>query len=158
MSADPGALRETVRLQQRAASQDSTGEQAWLWAEIGLRRAAVEPLSGAERVSAEQRQARVSTRFRLRRDSLTAGLRPQDRIDWRGRTFDLIALLEDPAREWLVVVADELVGETLSGLDVGRTLRLLTLAEIGIYGGGWGLCPLGASGLFQGSTLIEVRV
>jgi hypothetical protein len=34
--------------------------------------------------------------------------------------------------------------------------RLLTFGEIGIYGGGFGVCPFGASGLFSSGKLIEV--
>jgi SPP1 family predicted phage head-tail adaptor len=109
---DPGDLRESVTLRTRSTTQGATGEPAWSWSSIGSRRASVEPLSGAERVSAEQRQARYSTRFRVRRDSLTATVAPQDRITWRSRTFDIVAILEDGyGREWLVIVADELVGE-----------------------------------------------
>lgn len=41
------------------------------------------------------------------------------------------------------------INATISG-------RMLTLGEIGEYGGGFGVCPLGASGLFVGGVLKEV--
>lgn len=43
---------------------------------------------------------------------------------------------------------------SVTDLSVGG--RMLTLQEIGEYGGGWGVCPFGASGIFVGGNLVEV--
>jgi hypothetical protein len=37
------------------------------------------------------------------------------------------------------------------------TARTLTLADLGVYGGGFGLCPLGAVGVFRGTTFIRIQ-
>lgn len=37
------------------------------------------------------------------------------------------------------------------------TVRKLTYGELATYGGGFGVCPYGAYGIFRGGTLIEVR-
>lgn len=44
------------------------------------------------------------------------------------------------------------------GTPVDSTLgsRVLTFGELALYGGGFGIVPLGAIGMFQGSTLIRI--
>lgn len=47
---------------------------------------------------------------------------------------------------------------TLGSLeDRTITSRKLTFGELATLGGGFGICPWGAYGIFQGGTLIEVR-
>jgi hypothetical protein len=41
--------------------------------------------------------------------------------------------------------------------DLSIDSRVLTLAEIGIYGGGFGVCPLGAVGIFVGGVLKGIK-
>ena len=59
-----------------------------------------------------------------------------------------------------VLIAVDVEAQTLGLVqDVSVTSRLLTLGELGdtLYGGGWGQTPLGATAIFRGETLIEVR-
>lgn len=39
-------------------------------------------------------------------------------------------------------------------IDIGLTARPLTYGELGTIGGGYGICPYGAVGLFQGGVFI----
>lgn len=41
--------------------------------------------------------------------------------------------------------------------DIGITARVLTLGELALYGGGFGVIPLGAVAIFRGSTFIGIR-
>jgi hypothetical protein len=40
--------------------------------------------------------------------------------------------------------------------DISLTSRLLTLGELADYGGGFGFCPFGAIGIFQGGILLRI--
>lgn len=47
----------------------------------------------------------------------------------------------------------DLKTKTIGGIvSLGLTIRPLTFGELALYGGGFGLCPLGASAMFVGSV------
>lgn len=62
-------------------------------------------ISDGERWRAGQVQAHVTTRFRLRWSSVTAGLTAKDRVTCEGRTYDIVAVKEIGRREGVEITA-----------------------------------------------------
>lgn len=107
-----GRMRHRVVVQQRSASQTSTGEPANTWSTFATRWASMDAVSGREFFASQQRNAAVATTFRMR--ALT-GLVPRMRLLVGGtRIFDVIAVMlqghGDKAEN--VVMAEEQVEET----------------------------------------------
>ena len=108
----PGALRETVTIQERSTSQDDVGEQVHSWSTFAQRRAEVMKTPGAEVWAAQQRNARVPTTFRLR---YLSGVTPGMRLIWASKVHDIRSAVDPTGRkEELVITAEELVGEAAS--------------------------------------------
>lgn len=105
----PGALRESVTIEKRSTSQDSVGEQVHTWTTFAERRAELMKTPGAEVWSAQQRNARVPTTFRLR---YLSGVEPGMRIIWSSKLHDIKSAVDPTGRkEQLIITAEELVGE-----------------------------------------------
>ena len=69
-------LRHRVILQSSAATADGGGGAATAWSDVATLWASIEPLRGAERMSAQQLESRLSHRVRLRhRDGVTTAMR-----------------------------------------------------------------------------------
>jgi SPP1 family predicted phage head-tail adaptor len=103
-----GDLRHRISIEKRSSAQDASGGQLLAWASFASVRASVEPLVGREWESAQQRTARVTTRFRVR---YLAGVLPSMRIVWDGRFFDVKDVLQVRGiHHELVIMAEEVVG------------------------------------------------
>lgn len=86
-----GSLRERVTVQQASESRNALGETVLSWATFAERWASVEGVSSRESLAYGQQQISVSHRVRLR---YLAGLTQSMRIVWRGRTLEIVSLLE----------------------------------------------------------------
>jgi len=88
-----GQLRQRVIIQKDTPTQDSVGQPVPSWGTHLTRWAAVEPLTGREYFTAQQTQAEVTTRIRLRYSS-GHGITPKMRVIWDGRIFEIDTVAE----------------------------------------------------------------
>jgi SPP1 family predicted phage head-tail adaptor len=88
---DPGKLRERVTVQQASGSRNSLGETVLSWSDFAEVWASVEGVSAREALIAGQQETTVSHRVRMR---YLPGLTQQMRFSWRGRTLEIVSLLE----------------------------------------------------------------
>ena len=88
---DIGKLRERVTVQQASDNRNSLGEAVQTWSTFATRWASVEGISSREFFLQGQQQTEASHRVRMRYPS---GLTQQMRLQWRGRTLEIVSLLE----------------------------------------------------------------
>lgn len=91
MTIQPGDLDQRVTIQAQARTDDGAGGAAVAWADIARVWAKVQPLSGKERLEAQQLEAPVMYRVTIRnRADVTADMR----ILWRGKAMNIRVIPE----------------------------------------------------------------
>jgi SPP1 family predicted phage head-tail adaptor len=103
---DPGRLRERITVQTASENRNALGETTLAWATFAERWASVEGLSSREALALGQMEVTASHRVRLR---YLDGLTQKMRILWRGRTLEIVALLEHANRSEHELVCQETV-------------------------------------------------
>jgi SPP1 family predicted phage head-tail adaptor len=103
---DAGKLRERVTIQQAAESRNALGETTLAWSTFTERWASVEGVSSREALELGQADVSISHRVRLR---YVNGMTHNMRLVWRGRTLDIISLLEYGNRSEHVAICQEAV-------------------------------------------------
>jgi SPP1 family predicted phage head-tail adaptor len=88
---DPGKLRERVTVQIASGTTNALGETVLAWSDSSSVWASVEGVSAREALIAGQQETSVTHRLRLR---YLPGLTQQMRFAWRGRTLEIVSLLE----------------------------------------------------------------
>jgi SPP1 family predicted phage head-tail adaptor len=88
---DPGKLRERVTVQIASGTTNALGETVLAWSNSSAVWASVEGVSAREALLAGQQETSVTHRLRLR---YLPGLTQQMRFAWRGRTLEIVSLLE----------------------------------------------------------------
>jgi SPP1 family predicted phage head-tail adaptor len=86
-----GRLRERVTVQQATDSRTPMGEATQTWSTFAERWASVEGISAREFFLQGQQQTEASHRVRMR---YLTGLTQQMRLQWRGRTLEIVSILE----------------------------------------------------------------
>ena len=99
-----GSLRERVTVQQASESRNALGETVLSWATFAERWASVEGVSSRESLAYGQQQISVSHRVRLR---YLTGLTQSLRLVWRGRTLEIVSLLEHGNRSEHEIICQE---------------------------------------------------
>jgi SPP1 family predicted phage head-tail adaptor len=102
----PGELRERVTVQVASGTTNALGETVLAWSDSSAVWASVEGVSAREALLAGQQETTISHRVRLR---YLPGLNQQMRFSWRGRTLDIISLLEHSNRSEHEAVCQEQV-------------------------------------------------
>ena len=87
----PGLLRERIELQRPSESRNALGEVSQAWQTYASRWASVLTLRSREALNAQQQGLTVTHKVKLRH---VDGLKSTDRIVWRGRTLQIISVLE----------------------------------------------------------------
>jgi SPP1 family predicted phage head-tail adaptor len=104
---NPGELRHRITIEAPTDTQNEYGEPVQGWQPIATVWAAKQDLAGREFVAAQQTQAEVTTRFRLRyRDGITAKMR----IRTADGTLYNVASVQDPdgyRRETIIMAKRE---------------------------------------------------
>ena len=100
----PGELRERVTVQVASGATNALGETVLTWADSTQTWASVEGVSAREALTNNQQESVVSHRVRLRH---LAGLTQQMRFSWRGRTLEIVSLLEYGNRSEHVAMCQE---------------------------------------------------
>lgn len=88
---DAGKLRERITVQLASESRNALGETVQTWGTYATVWASVEGVSSRESLFAGQQQIAISHRVLIR---YLSGLTQSMRIEWRGRTLEIVSLLE----------------------------------------------------------------
>ncbi|MCI0349391.1 MAG: phage head closure protein [Acidobacteriales bacterium] len=100
-----GTLRQRISIEQPAETQNDFNEPVVTWSLYATRWAEVVPLSGEERLIAQQVNAEVTHRVRLR---YLAGVTTKMRIVHKGRVLDINTILnQDERRAMLELLCKE---------------------------------------------------
>jgi head-tail adaptor len=106
MSELAGKLRERVTVASPSEARGPAGEAGVDFMEGDPVWASVEPVREAPTVGAERRTQRPRYRVTLRGE---IGVKPGDRLVWRGETLSVLAVTRDPARpERMTATAERL--------------------------------------------------
>ena len=100
----PGELRERVTVQVASGATNTLGETVLSWSDSTAVWASVEGVSAREAIAAGQQDTTVTHKVVLR---YLPGLTQQMRFAWRGRTLDIISLLEHDNRTTHEAVCQE---------------------------------------------------
>jgi SPP1 family predicted phage head-tail adaptor len=103
---DAGTLRDRVTVQQATENRNRLGESISEWATFTEVWASVQGVSAREFLLAGQQQVEVSHRVKMR---YLNGLTPQMRLLWRGRTLEIISILEHENRSVHELICQESV-------------------------------------------------
>lgn len=101
-----GTLRDRVTVQQATENRNRLGESISEWATFTEVWASVQGVSAREFLLAGQQQVEVSHRVKMR---YLNGLTPQMRLLWRGRTLEVISILEHENRSVHELICQESV-------------------------------------------------
>ena len=91
----PGDLRERVTVQAASGATNNLGETVMTWSNSTTVWASVEGVSAREALLAGQQEVSLTHKVRLR---YLDGLTQQMRFSWRGRTLEIVSLLEHDNR------------------------------------------------------------
>ena len=106
MALDAGTLRERVTVQQASENRNRLGESISEWATFATVWASVNGVSAREYLLAGQQQVDISHRVKMR---YLTGLTPKMRLVWRGRTLEIISILEHENRSVHELMCQETV-------------------------------------------------
>ncbi|WP_418885044.1 phage head closure protein [Aurantimonas endophytica] len=102
---DAGRMDRRITLERFTETRDAFNEPVQTWAPLATVWASKEDIRDGERWSAQEVGAEVTTRFRVRWSSVVADLNPKDRVQFDGRTYDIVAVKEIGRREGLEITA-----------------------------------------------------
>ena len=100
----PGELRERVTVQVATGATNTLGETVLTWANSTQTWASVEGVSAREALDNNQQEIVVSHKVRMR---YLSGLTQNMRFAWRGRTLEIVSLLEYGNRSEHVAICQE---------------------------------------------------
>ena len=102
-----GRLRHRVELQEATETRGDYGDVTREWSTIATRWAGIEPMSGREIMQADQVNAKLSHRVRMRYD---ADVTPAKRLKFGSRIFDISSVINrDEKNAELEVLCSEAV-------------------------------------------------
>ena len=101
---DAGRLRERVTVQQATESRNALGETVLSWSTFAERWASVEGVSARESLTAGQNEISITHKVQMR---YLPGLTQRMRIVWRGRTLEIVSLLEHDNRSRHELICQE---------------------------------------------------
>lgn len=103
---DAGQLRERIVVQQANESRNRLGETTYTYSPFAEVWASVTGVTAREFLLANTQQTEITHRIRMR---FLAGLTNQMRISWRGRTLQIISVLEHENRSVHELICTETV-------------------------------------------------
>lgn len=102
-----GKLRHRVTLQELVKTDDGYGGIVETWQDVATVWAAIKPLRGNERYTAQQVQSELSHKITIR---YQAGIKPQMKLLYKGRTFEIESVIDIEERhQWLELLCSEVV-------------------------------------------------
>jgi len=103
---DAGKLRERVTVQQASENRNRLGESILSWATFAEVWASIQGVSAREYLLAGQQQIDISHRVTMR---YLPGLTQKMRLSWRGRTLEIVSVLERDNRSIHEIICQETV-------------------------------------------------
>jgi len=103
---DAGKLRERVTVQIASGTTNTLGETVLAWSDSSAVWASVEGVSARESLVSGQQETAVTHKVRMR---YLAGLTQQMQFAWRGRTLQIVSLLEHGNRSEHEAICQEVV-------------------------------------------------
>jgi SPP1 family predicted phage head-tail adaptor len=100
----PGELKERVVIQASSESRNALGETTLSWSEYTTRWASVEGVSAREFLLNGRQDINITHRVRMR---YVDGLNQNMRILWRGKTLEIVSLLEHFSRSEHELICSE---------------------------------------------------
>ena len=104
---DAGKLRDRVTVQIASGTTNALGETVLAWSNSTSVWASVDGVSAREALTAGQQEVSITHKVRLR---FLPGLTQQMRFAWRGRTLEIVSLLEHGNRSEHEAICTENVG------------------------------------------------
>jgi SPP1 family predicted phage head-tail adaptor len=104
---DAGKLRERITVQIASGSTNALGETVLAWSNSTSVWASVDGVTAREALTAGQQEVSITHKVRLR---YLPGLTQQMRFAWRGRTLEIVSLLEHGNRSEHEAICTENVG------------------------------------------------
>lgn len=101
---NPGEMRERVTVQIATGTTNALGEQVLSWSNSSAVWASVQGVSASEALAAGQQEVQITHRVQMR---YLPGLTQNMRFAWRGRTLDIVSLLEQQNRSLHEVICTE---------------------------------------------------
>ncbi|WP_434632010.1 phage head closure protein [Thermoanaerobacterium thermosaccharolyticum] len=102
-----GKLRHRATIQQLVNIDDGAGGSIETWQDIVTVWAAIEPLRGNERYTAQQVQSTLSRKVTIR---YREGIKSQMRLTYKGRIFDIVSAIDiKELHQWLELLCSEVV-------------------------------------------------
>lgn len=101
---DAGRLRERVTVQQASESRNALGETVLAWSTYAERWASVEGVSAREALTLGQNEITITHKVQMR---YLNGLTQRMRLQWRGRTLEIVSLLEHENRSRHELICQE---------------------------------------------------
>ncbi|WP_434565155.1 phage head closure protein [Thermoanaerobacterium thermosaccharolyticum] len=102
-----GKLRHRATIQQLVNIDDGAGGSIETWQDIVTVWAAIEPLRGNERYTAQQVQSTLSHKVTIR---YREGIKSQMRLTYKGRIFDIVSAIDiKELHQWLELLCSEVV-------------------------------------------------
>jgi SPP1 family predicted phage head-tail adaptor len=102
---DAGSLDRRVTLYQFGTVNNVYGDLEPGYTPIATVAASVRPGPGNERLASAENAANAPTVFRVRWSSETASLNPKDQVEYDGRRFNILSVVEIGRREGLELAA-----------------------------------------------------
>lgn len=99
-----GNLRERVTVQQATESRNGIGETVLSWGTFATVWASVEGVSAREALTAGQNEVSITHKVQMR---YLTGLTQRMRLQWRGRTLEIVSLLEHDSRSRHELICQE---------------------------------------------------
>jgi SPP1 family predicted phage head-tail adaptor len=104
---DAGKLRDRITVQIASGTTNALGETVLAWSNSTSVWASVDGVSAREALTAGQQEVSITHKVRLR---FLPGLTQQMRFAWRGRTLEIVSLLEHGNRSEHEAICTENVG------------------------------------------------
>jgi SPP1 family predicted phage head-tail adaptor len=104
---DAGKLRDRITVQIASGTTNALGETVLAWSNSTSVWASVDGVTAREALTAGQQEVSITHKVRLR---YLPGLTQQMRFAWRGRTLEIVSLLEHGNRSEHEAICTENVG------------------------------------------------
>ncbi len=97
-----GRMDRKITIRKRIITRDSIGGAVETWQNVATVPAEKLDIAGREFIAAQQVNAEITTKFRIRYRS---DIRPVWRISYDGRDYDIVSVAELGRRKWLEIMA-----------------------------------------------------
>lgn len=105
-----GRMDRQITLRQRVVTRGAAGSVVESWQNVATVWAEKLDMAGREFMAAQQSNAEISTKFRIR---YYADITPEWRISHDGKDYDIISIAELGRRQWQEIMASAVASEEI---------------------------------------------